>query len=95
MRESSDGAAKIAHGGVEATLRLAQLPQDGLDLKEYLNNIEYSLIVQALSQTDGVVAHAARLLRLRRTTLVEKLRKYGMRADRDHREINEALADNE
>ena len=38
--------------------------------------IEKQLIRSALDQTDGTVAHAARLLKLRRTTLVEKLRKY-------------------
>ena len=57
------------------------LPREGIDLKEYLNNTEYSLIMQALAQSGGVVAHAANLLKLRRTTLVEKLRKYGVRAD--------------
>ena len=40
-----------------------------------LGNIEKQLISSALAQTDGTVAHAARLLKLRRTTLVEKLRK--------------------
>ena len=33
---------------------------------------------QALAQSNGVVAHAAKLLNTRRTTLVEKLRKYGL-----------------
>ena len=54
----------------------AQLPMEGLDLKEHLNNLEYTLIKQALDQADGVVAQAAKRLRLGRTTLVEKLRKY-------------------
>ena len=36
------------------------------------------LIEQALQRVDGTVAHAARLLNLRRTTLVEKLRKLGI-----------------
>lgn len=59
-----------------------RLPQDGIDLKEHLSNMEYNLIKQALDDADGVVAHAANRLRLRRTTLVEKLRKYGLqRAD--------------
>ena len=59
-----------------------RLPQDGIDLKEHLSNLEYNLIKQALDDADGVVAHAANRLRLRRTTLVEKLRKYGLqRAD--------------
>jgi sigma-54 specific flagellar transcriptional regulator A len=54
----------------------------GIDLKEYLADLEVTLIRQALDQASGVVAQAAKLLGLRRTTLVEKLRKYGMqRAD--------------
>ncbi len=55
-------------------------PQTGLDLREHLGNIEKQLIRSALDQTDGTVAHAARLLNLRRTTLVEKLRKYELHA---------------
>jgi sigma-54 specific flagellar transcriptional regulator A len=56
------------------------IPQTGLDLREHLGNIEKQLIRSALDQTDGTVAHAARLLKLRRTTLVEKLRKYDLHA---------------
>jgi sigma-54 dependent transcriptional regulator, flagellar regulatory protein len=51
------------------------LPLDGLDLKSHLSNIEVALIRQALAASGGGVAQAARLLRLRRTTLVEKMRK--------------------
>jgi sigma-54 specific flagellar transcriptional regulator A len=36
------------------------------------------LIKQALDEADGVVAHAAKRLSMRRTTLVEKMRKYGL-----------------
>ena len=54
------------------------LPEQGLDLKDHLADIEVGLIRQALDATGGVVAHAARLLRMQRTTLVEKLRKYGL-----------------
>jgi sigma-54 specific flagellar transcriptional regulator A len=59
-------------------LSLPRLPREGLDLKEHLNNLELTLIKQALAEAGGVVAHAAERLRLRRTTLVEKLRKYGL-----------------
>jgi sigma-54 dependent transcriptional regulator, flagellar regulatory protein len=52
-----------------------ELPPGGLDLREHLFSIERTLIRQALHRTGGTVAHAARLLNLRRTTLVEKLRK--------------------
>ncbi len=52
------------------------LPTEGLDMKEYITNIEISLIEQALIKTNNVVARAATLLKMRRTTLVEKMRKY-------------------
>ena len=54
------------------------LPEGGIDLKDHLADIEVGLIRQALDATGGVVAHAAKLLRMQRTTLVEKLRKYGL-----------------
>ena len=54
------------------------LPVNGLDLRDYLQNLESSLIQQALDDTNGVVAHAAEKLNVRRTTLVEKMRKYNL-----------------
>jgi sigma-54 specific flagellar transcriptional regulator A len=56
------------------------LPRGGLDLKDHLSAIEIGLIRQALEEADGTIAEAARLLRMRRTTLVEKLRKYRLSA---------------
>jgi sigma-54 specific flagellar transcriptional regulator A len=57
---------------------MPRLPAEGIDLKVHLANMEQSLIRQALEESNGVVAHAAKKLRMRRTTLVEKLRKYGL-----------------
>ena len=45
-------------------------------LKEQLQSLEQGLIGQAMQVADGVVAQAAKLLNMRRTTLVEKIRKY-------------------
>ena len=59
----------------------ALLPVNGLDLKDYLSNLEKQLIQQALDEAGGVVARAAEKLRIRRTTLVEKVRKYGLREE--------------
>ncbi|HEX5306507.1 MAG TPA: sigma-54-dependent Fis family transcriptional regulator [Dyella sp.] len=56
------------------------LPEGGIDLKDHLADIEVGLIRQALDVTGGVVAHAAKLLHMQRTTLVEKLRKYGLQS---------------
>jgi len=58
-----------------------RLPEEGMDLREHLARIEASLIREALTRSEGVVAHAAQLLRISRTTLIEKLRKYQITPD--------------
>jgi sigma-54 dependent transcriptional regulator, flagellar regulatory protein len=60
--------------------RSDSLPSGGIDLKDHLSAIEIGLIRKALAEADGTVAEAARLLNIRRTTLVEKLRKYCLSA---------------
>jgi len=55
-----------------------KLPEDNFDLKDHLSKLEYGYIKQALDEANGVVAHAAKRLNMRRTTLVEKLRKYDL-----------------
>jgi sigma-54 specific flagellar transcriptional regulator A len=56
---------------------LDEIPMD-FDLRNYLEALEQRLIVRAMRAAGGTVAQAARLLGLRRTTLVEKLRKYSL-----------------
>ena len=63
---------------LQSSLHVPRLPQDGLDLKEHINQMEYTLIRQALEESNGIVAHAAKRLKMGRTTLVEKMRKLGM-----------------
>ena len=57
---------------------LSGLTEDGIDLRSRMAEIERTLIMQALDLSDGVVAQAAKLLGLQRTTLVEKMRKQGL-----------------
>jgi sigma-54 specific flagellar transcriptional regulator A len=54
------------------------LPPEGVNLKELLAELEVNLINQALDAQGGIVARAADMLGMRRTTLVEKMRKYNM-----------------
>jgi sigma-54 dependent transcriptional regulator, flagellar regulatory protein len=75
-----DGGAAVAEFAEVAELVGIQLPRGGIDLKDHLSAIEIGLIRKALKEADGTVAEAARLLRMRRTTLVEKLRKYRLSA---------------
>jgi sigma-54 specific flagellar transcriptional regulator A len=72
MTESSSGPSVVSLSD------RVLLPDSGIDLKEYINGLEQSLIQQALDDSGGVVARAAERLAMRRTTLVEKMRKYGM-----------------
>ena len=75
-------AVSAAASVVASSVDFNQLPGDGIDMKQYLTNIEISLIEQALLKANNVVARAATLLNMRRTTLVEKMRKYDIeRAD--------------
>ena len=74
--------ARYTKSGLNKTLPLTEpglgLPEGGVDLKDHLCQVERALISEALKESSGTVAHAARLLHVRRTTLVEKLRKYGL-----------------
>ncbi|HFD13251.1 MAG TPA: sigma-54-dependent Fis family transcriptional regulator [Crenotrichaceae bacterium] len=58
--------------------QIKQWPDEGINLKKQLLKLEQSLIIQALDECNGVVAQAARKLKLNRTTLVEKMRKFGL-----------------
>jgi sigma-54 specific flagellar transcriptional regulator A len=66
--------------GAKVPAGAPSLPRGGIDLKDHLTAIEVGLIRRALEEADGTVAEAARLLKIRRTTLVEKLRKYQLSA---------------
>jgi sigma-54 specific flagellar transcriptional regulator A len=64
------------------------LPTDGahpfileepIDLKARMADLERDYIIAALEQTDWVTAHAAKWLKLQRTTLVEKMRKFDIK----------------
>ncbi|RBW47421.1 sigma-54-dependent Fis family transcriptional regulator [Psychromonas sp. B3M02] len=57
---------------------LGHLPAEGMNLKDKLVEFEIEMIRQAIDSQDGVVSHAAELLSMRRTTLVEKMKKYGL-----------------
>jgi sigma-54 specific flagellar transcriptional regulator A len=81
--EADDSAGLSAAATALAnSVDFEQLPGDGIDMKQYLNDIEISLIERALLKNNNVVARAANMLNMRRTTLVEKMRKYDIeRAD--------------
>ncbi len=61
-------------GGPSMTQDFA-LPEEGIDFEEYVSKVELDLIKQSLARTGGNKGRAAQLLNLKRTTLVEKLKR--------------------
>ena len=59
------------------TAPFVEFPDDGLDMPAYLSSIEKDLIQRSLQRTRGNRNKAAELLRIKRTTLVEKLKRLG------------------
>jgi len=72
--------------------RVSHLPDEGLDLKEHIAKIEKELIELALIESRDVVARAAKHLRLGRTTLVEKMRRYGLQKHRHDQSLAPEVA---
>ncbi len=77
-KEVLENMPKEVDAESNSPLRMPRLPKSGVDLKDHISSIEMSLIKQALDESNGVVAHAAKRLNMGRTTLVEKMRKLGM-----------------
>ncbi len=55
-----------------------KVTEQGIDLARTVAEIEKRMITEALTLANGVKARAAALLKLNRTTLVEKMRRLGM-----------------
>ncbi|MGD9123636.1 MAG: sigma-54 dependent transcriptional regulator [Desulfarculaceae bacterium] len=75
---AGDRALSAAPVETQAVLHTLEVPEDGLDFNAQVDALERSLILQALELTGGVKNQAAALLRLNRTTLVEKIKKKGL-----------------
>jgi DNA-binding NtrC family response regulator len=80
----SQGRAQIDVSELGAEIRNAPaggdetstwFPDEGLDLERYIEGVELTLIKRSLERTQGNKVQAARLLNLKRTTLIEKLKR--------------------
>ena len=79
--KATDLPAKFLQHRPDKTLMYngaVSLPDDGLDLKATISEIEDSLILQALEKTSGNKNQASKLLKMNRTTLIEKMKKKGL-----------------
>ena len=73
--ELSDLSPEVQQAQELALSSAITLPADGLDLERFVGSIERELIQRSLDRTGGNKGQAAKLLNLKRTTLVEKLKR--------------------
>ncbi len=73
-----DLPAKFVQGSSGKLSTEIVIPNEGVNLKELVEEFEDQLILQALERTDWNKNRAAALLKLNRTTLVEKIKKRGL-----------------
>jgi DNA-binding NtrC family response regulator len=74
--ELSDLPPEIQKADEPSVAQDLALPTGGIDFSEFIRKIERDLISQSLARTGGNKVQAARLLNLKRTTLVEKLKRF-------------------
>jgi transcriptional regulator with PAS, ATPase and Fis domain len=70
-----DLTADIQHQAAGGDSSEVWFPDDGLDFARYIETVELSLIRRSLERTRGNKRQAAKLLNLKRTTLIEKLKR--------------------
>ncbi|MCA1658814.1 MAG: sigma 54-interacting transcriptional regulator [Verrucomicrobiaceae bacterium] len=73
--ELRDFGPEIQQAAAAAEAGPVSLPEDGLDFDQYIGAVELSLIKRSLERTQGNKRQAAKLLKLKRTTLIEKLKR--------------------
>jgi len=77
--DSADLPSEVQERAPSATAPPLDFPEEGLNLPAYLAAIEREMIQRSLDRTGGNRNRAAELLGIKRTTLVEKLKRF----DRD------------
>jgi DNA-binding NtrC family response regulator len=73
--DAGDLPAELQHAEAPPLSTAVELPDDGINLEALIASIERDLIARSLERTGGNKGQAARLLNLKRTTLVEKIKR--------------------
>jgi DNA-binding NtrC family response regulator len=82
-----DLSTEIQAVQVPVTSSSVTLPDEGIDLEVFVATVERELIERSLERTGGNKGAAARLLNLKRTTLVEKLKRIDRSATKPTRSL--------
>lgn len=68
------------------------IPDEGIDFTDVVSQLERDLLLQTLQKTSGNKMRAAKLLNMKRTTLIEKLKRLQIDTETDHDEIISAAS---
>ncbi|HQB31061.1 MAG TPA: sigma 54-interacting transcriptional regulator, partial [Syntrophales bacterium] len=77
--EVSDLPGKIVNTSSDPVSTSLEFPEDGFDFNEKIESVEREYLLKALEKSGGIKNQAAKLLKLNRTTLVEKLKRFNIR----------------
>ena len=77
LPKAAPAMTEIRSGGF-AWPKIADLQQQNMGLKEFFDIMEEKLLSEALGMCGGVKNQAAEILGIKRTTLIEKLKKRNM-----------------
>src|SRR5438552_8651865 len=79
--QAEDGIRDDLVTGVQTCalpISLIEIPEGGISFQDVVTDMERELIVQSLRKTNGNKKLAAKLLNLKRTTLIEKIKRIGL-----------------
>ena len=73
-----NGLTEVESKTRSSAVPFIELPEEGIDFQHVVAGIERELIAQSLRRTNGNKKLAAKLLSLKRTTLIEKIKRIGL-----------------
>jgi DNA-binding NtrC family response regulator len=76
--EASDLPEEAQRAGSNLFLSEIYIPDEGINFNTEVSELERKLILESLRKTNGNKREAAELLQLKRTTLIEKLRRFSL-----------------
>jgi DNA-binding NtrC family response regulator len=75
MIEKEDLPEKLLGSEWTDVMPSVEIPESGISFNTAVSEFEKELILRALNKTDWIKNRAAKLLQLKRTTLIEKMKK--------------------
>jgi transcriptional regulator with PAS, ATPase and Fis domain len=74
----TDLPVEIQNRDASSFVPMIEIPEEGINFQNVVTDMERELILQSLRRTNGNKKLAAKLLNLKRTTLIEKIKRIGL-----------------